>query len=194
MNMLMKKKDKIQKEKSVSIKGKVKKEKKTIIKKINKKEKVKVLKKENKNKKPKGIRFRIRYKIAICFIVPIIFMIIVGTIAYQKAAEGMSDKYRESTQQTVNMATSYINMTNSFIEAEALTYAFDTDLSRYYLGLYEDDPLGKLNVISNAKTTIMSSQSGNQFISGIHIITKNNIYMMSRSEERRVGKACSLWC
>ena len=132
MNMLRKKKEKTTQDNNIPKKSKVIKEKKIKSKKIMKKEKVKVLKKENKNGKPKGIRFRIRYKIAICFIVPIIFMILVGTIASQKAAEGMSDKYRESTQQTVNMATSYINMTNSFIEAEALTYAFDTDLSRYY--------------------------------------------------------------
>ena len=49
--------------------------------------------------------FSIRNKIVVCFLVPIVFMIIIGISAYQKSAEGLSEKYTDSTLQTVRMAT-----------------------------------------------------------------------------------------
>lgn len=123
--------------------------------------------------------FSIRNKIFICFLVPIGFMIAVGVSAYQKASEGMSEKFRESTMQTIKMATEYIDMSDTFIEAEGMKYAFDSDLGKYYLGMYENDPMGKMKVTSNVKTTILASQTSNPFISNIHIVTKDNVNMIS---------------
>ena len=73
----------------------------------------------------------IRNKIILCFLVPIAFMIIIGVSAYQKAAEGMSDKFLVSTMQTLEMATDYIDMSCTFIEAEGMKYAFNDSLSKY---------------------------------------------------------------
>lgn len=123
--------------------------------------------------------FGIRNKIIVCFLVPIIFMIVVGISAYQKAAEGMSEKFTDSTIQTINMATQYVDMSCSFIESEAMTYAFDKDLSKYFIGLYNDDPMSKLKVTENTKTNILASQTANAFINHIHIITKDGINMFS---------------
>ena len=52
--------------------------------------------KVQKEKSPKGmLLFSIRNKIIVCFLVPVIFMIIIGVCAYQKAVSGMSEKFRE---------------------------------------------------------------------------------------------------
>lgn len=123
--------------------------------------------------------FSIRNKIFVCFMVPILFMIAVGVSAYQKASEGMSNKFRESTMQTILMATDYIQMSDTFIEAEGLKYAFDPDLSKYFLGIYETDAVSKMNILNSAKSNILSSQTANPFISNIHIVTKSNINMLS---------------
>lgn len=132
------------------------------------------------NKAKTGVMlFSIRNKIIVCFLVPILFMIVVGVSAYQKAAEGMSEKFADSTTQTINMATEYVDMSCSFIEAEGMAYAFDKDLGKYFIGLYNDDPLGKMNVTDNTKTDIMAAQTANAFINNIHIITKDGINMFS---------------
>ncbi len=128
----------------------------------------------------KGVMiFSLRNKIIVCFLVPILFMIAVGISAYQKAAEGMSEKFTASTIQTINMATEYVDMSCSFIESEAMTYAFDKDLSKYFIGLYNDDPMSKMKVTENTKTSILASQTANAFISHIHIITKDGINLFS---------------
>ncbi len=125
--------------------------------------------------------FSIRNKIILCFLVPILFMIIVGYSAYQKAAQGMSEKFTDSTTQTINMAMEYMDMSCSFIESEGITYAFNKELGKYFIGLLNDDPLAKMNLIDNTSMDITASQTSNQFINNIHIITKDNIRMFTTS-------------
>lgn len=136
---------------------------------------------KRKVKKPRTILFGIRDKIMVCFLVPLIFMVIIGVTAYRKAADGMSEKYRESTAQTIHMATEYMDMSCSFIEAEGMKYAFETDLNKYLSGLYEDDLMTRASVINETKTAIVSSQTSNKFISNIHIVTKQGVEMLSTS-------------
>lgn len=120
-------------------------------------------------------------KIVVCFTVPIVFMILVGVIAYRKASNGMSEQFLDSTEQTMNMTVSYMDAINSFVEGEALRYAFDADLNRYFSGVYEKDgyAVDRKNLISNQKTNLLSTQSGNDFISNVHIIPSEELTLIS---------------
>ncbi len=136
-------------------------------------------KEQGKQKGQVFLVFGIRNKIILCFLIPILFMGIIGMSAYRKSAEGMSDKFMDSTMQTVNMAMEYVDMSCNFIEAEALKYAFDKDLSKYFGGMYANDPVARMNVTNNVKSNIMSSRTSNDFISDIHIVTKAGTTMFS---------------
>lgn len=149
-------------------------------KRMNKSGQAKAVKPEKPMKKPsKFMIFSIRNKIFVCFLVPILFMVVVGITSYQKAAEGMNEKYQESTKQTIDMATDYIDVSYTFIESEGLKYAFDTELSKYYLGMFESNPIDKLNLVTNIKSELMSTQTANPFISNMFIITKSGVDMFS---------------
>lgn len=132
-----------------------------------------------KKEQQKGVLFSIRAKIFLCFLVPILFLILVGVFSYKKAADGMYDTFRDSNEQTINMANQYIDVSNSFIEAEALKYAFQSDLGKYMIGLYETDSTRKKSVINSVGSSIRASQAGNEFISNIHIVTIEDIQMLS---------------
>lgn len=143
---------------------------------------------DKKGKKPKTrVRgqgrtlFSIRNKILVCFLVPLVFMVVIGVTAYRRAADGMSEKYRESTAETIQMATEYVDMSCSFIESEGMKYAYDTELNKYLVGLYEDDAVGRSQVVNDTKTAIMTSRTSNKFISNIHIVTKKGVNMLSTS-------------
>ncbi|MBQ6695082.1 MAG: methyl-accepting chemotaxis protein [Lachnospiraceae bacterium] len=142
--------------------------------------------KRNKRKEPKEKKekmrkhsnlFGIGTKIVICFLIPIVSMILVGIIAYQKAAEGMSDKFKESTIQTIEMATAYIDMTTSYVESEALTYAYDKDLVKYYNGFASDTV-----AIDNARMNMIAYQTLNEFVRDIHIITKKGVRLATTKD------------
>ena len=127
--------------------------------------------------------FGIRNKIVVCFVVPLLFMIVIGVSAYRKSADGMSDKFRESTVQTIDMVMEYIDMSTTFIEAEGMKYAFDADVGKYLQGTLESDPVAKMEVMNNIKADLLSSKTSNPFICNIHIITKENINMMTTAED-----------
>ncbi len=140
-----------------------------------------------KKKRQKKVMFSIRNKIVVCFLVPILFMVLLGAMSYSKAESGMSDTFRDSTQQTINMATEYIDVSNSFIEAEALKYVMDSDIVRYSLGMYDADPNEKRVVTNQVKNEILASQTGNSFISDIHIITEESRAMISTRSASHAG-------
>lgn len=106
----------------------------------------------------------IRNKIVVCFLVPIVFMVIIGVSAYQKSAEGLSEKFTDSTLQTMRMATENLNMSCDFIRSEGLKYAYDDDLRKYFLGMFEDNPVDKLNFLTSTKSNLLSVQTSNPFI------------------------------
>lgn len=74
---------------------------------------------ENRHSRRRLRLSSIQNKIVLCFTVPIFCMIIVGVIAYQKASEGMSRQFLESAEQTINMAATYMDAINYFVEGEA---------------------------------------------------------------------------
>ena len=141
---------------------------------------------EKKQKAPKQKKsgkssklLSIRNKIVVCFLVPIVFMVIIGVSAYQKSAEGLSEKFTDSTLQTMRMATEYLDMSCDFIRSEGLKYAYDDDLRKYFLGMFEENPVDKLNFLTSTKSNLLSVQTSNPFISHMHIIPKKGVSLLS---------------
>ncbi len=163
------------KEKTSEKKPKPVKEKKSKKASAEKKQKTSKQKKSGKSSK----LLSIRNKIVLCFLVPIVFMVIIGVSAYQKSAEGLSEKFTDSSLQTMRMATEYLNMSCDFIRSEGLKYAYDDDLRKYFLGMYEDSPVDKLNFLTATKSNLLSVQTSNPFISHMHIIPKKGVGLLS---------------
>jgi len=137
--------------------------------------------------KRQSMLFSIRNKIFVCFLVPIVFMIIVGIAAYQRSSDGMQEKFRESTEQTMKMLGEYVEMSNSFVETEALKYSMDAELNSWALGLLDDDMNAMADIVKLTKTNITSSQKSNGFISNIHIIPVAEKKIMTTRKAADVG-------
>ena len=63
----------------------------------------------------------IRNKIFACFIIPVVFMAVVGYISYRQSAGGLNDRFIESTTQTIDMAVDYLDMRRSLPRRENTT-------------------------------------------------------------------------
>ena len=115
----------------------------------------------------------IRNKIFLCFVLPIICMILVGFVSYRLASDGMSEKFLQSSTQTINMAMQYMDLTSKSIEQEAARYQFDANIESYILGMPGKSKVEKANFFSDQRTVFMSSQSANSAIANIHIVPKS---------------------
>ncbi|MCM1125657.1 MAG: methyl-accepting chemotaxis protein [Lachnospiraceae bacterium] len=133
-----------------------------------------------KEKKQSKINlFGLRNKIFVCFLVPILFMIVVGVTAYYYAAEGMSEKFQESAQQTANMAMQYMDVSCTYIQSEGLKYAVDSNLESYSIGMMKKDIVAQSTYVNDTRTGFMASQTANPFISNTHFIPKSGVSIIS---------------
>ena len=145
-----------------------------------------MMRKNGKSKKT-GI-FGLRNKIYLCFLVPIVFMIVVGMVSYRYAEDGLSQKYMESTQQTANMATDYMDVSCSGVKSAALQYAYDADLEKYFLGLPGQSAMDKTNFYTDARVKLMASQTADSFINDIYVITMpGNNCLTTRTLDKKDG-------
>ncbi|MCL2254528.1 MAG: methyl-accepting chemotaxis protein [Lachnospiraceae bacterium] len=126
--------------------------------------------------------FSIRNKIFICFLIPIIFMAIIGMSAYRSASAGMNEKFQNTAQQTILMAAEYIDMVASFIEAEGLKYVVNTELSRYLTGRMDADIFERKAFIDSINGSMMVSKSANSYISNLHIISESDIEIFTTNK------------
>lgn len=144
------------------------------------------MRKNGKSKKT-GI-FGLRNKIYLCFLVPIVFMIVVGMVSYRYAEDGLSQKYMESTQQTANMATDYMDVSCSGVKSAALQYAYDADLEKYFLGLPGQSAMDKTNFYTDTRVKLMASQTADSFINDIYVITMpGNNCLTTRTLDKKDG-------
>lgn len=135
---------------------------------------------ENQVKEKKQINlFSLKNKIFVCFLVPIVFLISVGMIAYYYAAEGMSEKFQESARQTANMAMQYMDVSCTYIQSEGLKYSVDKDLENYSIGMMKKDAVAQSTYMNNVRTGFIASQTANPFISSTHFVPKSGISIIS---------------
>lgn len=138
--------------------------------------KVKDVQKKKTSKAPKvngkaGI-FSIRNKIFACFILPIVFMVVVGVISYEKAVEGMSSKFNETSVQTVNMTVEYMDLVSNNIQSLAARYISDADFESYVVGMPGQDKLAKSSYYQHARVNLMAAQMSDPFVNNVHLLTK----------------------
>lgn len=135
------------------------------------------------NSRLKGAGFSLKNKILLCVLVPVLFMVLIGAISYQRAESGLNRKYTDATQATLSMAGDYFDVIATFIKAEASPYVFDDKISKYFMGSYDNDMMEIKKVTDDIKNSIMSAQSTNKYISHVHIIPKagKNIFSTKSS-------------
>ena len=91
----------------------------------------------------------------------------------------MSEKFEESTQQTINMAVNYLDMSCTYVQSEGFRYAVDSSLEEYFIGMMKKDKITQSKYISDTRLTLMAAQQANPFIENIHFVTKAGIPIIS---------------
>lgn len=112
-----------------------------------KREKIKT-KKQMKNtgkkaafeKNPVAFFRRISFKLSVAFLVPVIFIIILGVASYTKASKQIIESYESSTLQTMDMMNTYLALSVDMVQTDYKDYMNDDTLQKFYKGLLDKDP------------------------------------------------------
>lgn len=65
---------------------------------------------KNTKKNPIPLWKRIRFKLIFAFLIPVVFIIVLGFVSYQKATTQIISTYRDSVDQTVSMMNQYLTL------------------------------------------------------------------------------------
>lgn len=139
-------------------------------------------KKEKKQKQKTKKGMSIIKQISIAFIIPILFVILVGILSYMQAEKGLRENYEESALATLNATNQYMTLGLQLVEAEAIKYACDTNMNEYYMGLYENNNAKKSQTISSMQSSMKSAKATNKFIENIHIVTRSDVTMQTTKQ------------
>ena len=121
-------------------------------------------------------------QMSIAFIIPILFVVLIGTLSYMQAEKGLREKYEEAALTTIKMTNQYIDLGLQLVEAEALKYACDTNMNEYFMGLYEKNNAKKTQTIASMQYSMKTASTTNKFINNIHAITKPEVTMQTTKQ------------
>jgi methyl-accepting chemotaxis protein len=80
------------------------------------------------------------------FLLPVIGVLVLGVVSYNKASSAIVNTYKESVQQTTNTMQQYINLVITSEKDEFKTYLTESDLRKYFgkgLDLYDESSIRK---------------------------------------------------
>lgn len=113
----------------------------------------------------------IRFKLIISFMVPIMCILLLGIVSYQKSASSIIESYENATVQSVDMAGEYMRFGMEAIEATAVQYMGDDAISKYFLNMYKDDDMEYSNKQRTITSLIKAKRGTDNFIKDIYFIS-----------------------
>jgi len=82
--------------------------------------------------------FGIRFKLTIAFLIPVVCIIILGIVSYQRSATAVKEQYQKSTMQTMGKAVDYLHLIMLGVEDTALKISSDETMVAYYSDIAEE--------------------------------------------------------
>lgn len=130
--------------------------------------KVRKERKTRQTKQKRGVS--IRCQLIFGFFIPIVFIFLVGTVSYKKAAKGLTQNYEQSTVNALEMTRNSLDSSFKVIAQEVMELGQDTSVRAYALGALSKDSTKKGQYKNAIDTRLSVMETSNSLIQNIHII------------------------
>lgn len=91
-------------------------------------------KKEKQEKNTVPFFRRIQFKLIAAFLVPVVFIVILGYASFQQASNGIISSYENSVNQTMQTMNQYLSLVFDTVQSNYKTYISDGTLTQFYRG------------------------------------------------------------
>lgn len=141
------------------------------MKKREKKEKkpVIVVKAQAQNKKQRKSILGIRSKLILTSLVPVLFIVLLGSFSYRKAADAIVSNYKISTHNTITKAGEYYTLLFENLDNTNCTFYNQSDLVEYYSGSLKKDATKEVTAYKSLKNRVDKEKISNGRIAAISI-------------------------
>lgn len=128
-------------------------------------------------KKKFGIPIRIQ--LIVGFMIPILFIVLVGSISYNQASASLVANYTSSSMNTLRMTTTSLDDSLKNVQNDLTELSQDASVKSYALGGYVDQSALQSSTRSTISTNISVKQTATRMIHNIHIITVADEQLLS---------------
>ena len=126
---------------------------------------------KNTKKNPIPLWKRIRFKLIFAFLIPVVFIIVLGFVSYQKATTQIISTYRDSVDQTVSMMNQYLTLSFDTVQSNYKGYMNEDTLKQYLNGLYDNDATTLYNTPNTYEDTFIKAVTTDALLSNIYVLS-----------------------
>lgn len=112
----------------------------------------------------------IRMQLVIGFLIPIICIIVIGFVSYQKAYDGLTGNYKKSSITAMEMTIRSLDTSMQTISSVTMELAQDKTVNAYALGGYKSDVAKRKQAETTIRNNMNVKETSSKMIAGIHII------------------------
>lgn len=135
-----------------------------------------------KEKKKLHFDMNIKLQLLFGFAIPVVFVILVGVISYNKAEEGMITNYEVSAQNTIDTQMDYLDFGFYLIRGDVAQIKLDTELQCLVGGMYKNDQPKASTITNQTNSSIVIKKTLNEFINNIYIVPKSDQNIISTTK------------
>ncbi|MBQ7954659.1 MAG: methyl-accepting chemotaxis protein [Lachnospiraceae bacterium] len=114
---------------------------------------------------------KIGFKLTLCFMIPVCFLIVLGTISYKKAEDAITTNYKNTSLQTMSSMNQYITLAVDSVQAAYKGYLSDEELNYYFKGIYDNDSILKANTRTSYYTSFSSGITTDDLLSNVFFLS-----------------------
>ena len=123
---------------------------------------------------------KIRTTIVGAFLVPVIFIVILGVASYQKASNTIIESYKESSLSTISAESMYFTLLCDTVSAKTSELVRDTNTSSYYQLYFDSTDAETMEMFKAIKTGLQHAKSSADYVSDYFIVASKGNQISSR--------------
>jgi methyl-accepting chemotaxis protein len=131
----------------------------------------------------------IRFKLISAFLIPVVFIILLGYVCYKQASQGLIKNYESNSMVSLDMMGEYYELGLTNISSKATSLVTDEVISKYFSGFYKKNPTEEAKRYSETERKLNAFHSADKFISSIYVFSSygNPISTASTFDELQAG-------
>lgn len=112
----------------------------------------------------------IRFKLILCVMLPVCFIVVLGIVSYQRAAMGFVDNYESSVSQSLQMTGDYLNFIFNTTKSDFNETVVNQDLISYVSGVFDTLNKQKDSISFTKKTEFNTTLLSAPFVGNISVL------------------------
>ena len=112
----------------------------------------------------------IRAKLIMAFLVPVVLIIVLGTLSYSKSSKGLIGSYESSTMSNMSNMTKYLEFGFDIVSSKAALLNSDKVLLSYYSGAYKNNNMEEISRFQEIQDGITTNILSEDYIANIYLL------------------------